>query len=61
MRVDIIPILSTIVLLAIAMTIILAVASYVVFRLRDLRKRRRERDVKGKQKAGPKYFEKYTP
>jgi hypothetical protein len=61
MRVDIIPILSTIVLMAIAMTIILAVASYVVFRLRDLRKRRRDRDVKGKQKSGPKYFEKYNP
>ncbi len=61
MRVDIIPILSTIVLLAIAMTIVLAVGSYVVFRLRDLRKRRRDRDTKGKQKSGPKYFERFNP
>jgi len=61
MGVDIIPILSTIVLMAIAMTIVLAVGSYMVFRLRDLRKRRKDRDAKGKQKVGPKYFERFNP
>lgn len=58
---ELIPILSTIVLAAIAMTIVLAVGSYVVYRLRDIRTQRRESEAKREEKGGPKYLERYRP
>lgn len=58
---ELIPVLSTVVLIAILITLVLAVASYTVFRLRDVRKRRRESDAKGSDKSGPKYFKRHSP
>ena len=58
---DIIPILSTVIMVAIGMTIVLAVGSYLAFRLRDLRKRRKDREAKKKQEVGPRYLERYYP
>jgi hypothetical protein len=59
--VELIPVLSTVVLVAILITLVLAVASYTVFRLRDVRKRRRESSGKEDEKAGPKYFKRHSP
>ena len=56
-----IPILSNVVLVATGVTIVLAVGSYVVYRLRDLRKRKKDNEAKKKQKVGPIYFERYYP
>ncbi|MCH7761937.1 hypothetical protein IIA15_11155 [candidate division TA06 bacterium] len=56
-----IPILSNVVLVATGVTIVLAVSSYAVYRLRDLRKRKKDREKKKEQKGGPKYFERFYP
>ena len=58
---DFVPILSNIVLIATGVTIVLAVGSYVVFRLRDLRKQKIDHKRKKEEKTGPKYFTRYFP
>lgn len=58
---ELIPLLSTVVLIAILITLVLAVASYTVFRLRDVRKRRRENSAKEGKPSGPKYFQRHSP
>jgi len=58
---ELIPVLSTVVLVAILITLVLAVASYTVFRLRDIRKRRKDSSAKDGQKTGPKYFKRHSP
>ncbi len=58
---DTIPILSGVIMVTTGVTIILAVGSYTLYRFRELRKRRREREAKKEQKPGPKYFERYYP
>lgn len=54
-----IPILSGVIMVATAVTIVLAIGSYIVYRLRELRKRRKESEAKRKHKEGPRYFERY--
>jgi hypothetical protein len=56
-----IPILSTIVMVATGATIVLAVASYVLYRLREIRKKRREVRTKEERDGEQKYFERYYP
>ena len=56
-----IPILSTIVMVATGATIVLAVASYVLYRLREIRKKRREVRTKEDRDGEQKYFERYYP
>ena len=58
---ELIPVLSTVVLVAILITLVLAVASYTVFRLRDVRTRRKDSEAKSGQKTGPKYFQRHSP
>lgn len=56
-----IPILSGVIMVTTAVTIVLAVASYTVYRLRELRKRRKETSAKGEQEWKPKYFARHHP
>jgi hypothetical protein len=56
-----IPILSTVVMVATGVTIVLAVASYVLYRLREVRKKRREVRVKKNLQVQQKYFDRYVP
>ncbi len=58
---ELVSILSTVVLVAIMITLVLAVASYVVYRLRDIRKKKRDSEAKKGQKVGPKYFDRHSP
>lgn len=56
-----IPILSTVVMVATGATIVLAVASYVLYRLREIRKKRREGRVRSEQDPQHKYFDRFYP
>lgn len=58
---DAIRILSTVVMVATGATIVLAVSSYMVYRLRDLRKHKKENAAKSEQKGEAKYFTRYYP
>jgi len=56
-----IPILSTIVMVATGATIVLAVASYVLYRLREIRKKRKEGRIRQDRDSEQKYFDRYYP
>ena len=56
-----IPILSGVIMVTTAVTIVLAICSYTVYRLRELRKRKRESEAKRKQEWEPKYFTRFHP
>lgn len=52
---ELIPLLSTIILVSTIITIILAIASYLMYKIRE-----RRRPWKGSPKEKPKFFQKYT-
>lgn len=56
-----IPILSTIVMVATGATIVLAVASYILYRLREIRKKKKEGRIRQERDTEQKYFDRYYP
>lgn len=61
MNVDIIPLLATIIVVATIVTIIFAIASYIVFRLRERRHAQPAQGVvHGRLVGDPQFFRPYT-
>jgi hypothetical protein len=56
-----IPILSTVVMVATGATIVLAVASYVLYRIREIRKKRRQGRIEQDRGNEQRYFDRYYP